>query len=329
MQNFVTIAELNNAVIHSLSKIPHDVDLIVGIPRSGMLVASIIAAQLNKPLTDIEGYINNGEYSVGLTTNISVKPSKEIKKVLVVEDSVLLGTSITAIKKRISDSGLNVFREHVYYAAYISEIYNAEKHIDIFAEKLDNRIFEWNLMHHYLLKNMCFDIDGVLCEDPTNEENDDGEQYISFLKNARPKFVPTKRIGYLVTSRLEKYRKETEYWLNKYGIEYDHLLMSQYATAEERRRKGTHAVDKALVYRHLPDTILFVESDQWQAQDIARRTLKPVFCTGNQHYYTAQEFPRENRTRSLYNKIKQGVPESVKKLIKILFNKLFSKDYCA
>ena len=47
------------------------------------------------------------------------------------------------------------------------------------------------------------DIDGVLCADPTPEENDDGEKYRHFLLNAPPLFIPKVTIGTLVTSRLE------------------------------------------------------------------------------------------------------------------------------
>ena len=37
------------------------------------------------------------------------------------------------------------------------------------------RVFEWNLMHHdSIIPQACVDIDGVLCEDPTDEQNDDG-----------------------------------------------------------------------------------------------------------------------------------------------------------
>lgn len=50
------------------------------------------------------------------------------------------------------------------------------------------------------------DIDGVLCADPTPEENDDGEKYRHFLLNTPPLFIPKVTIGTLVTSRLEKYR---------------------------------------------------------------------------------------------------------------------------
>ena len=165
-------------------------------------------------------------------------------------------------------------------------------------------------------KILFLDIDGVLCENPTPEENDDGEKYIEFLRNARPKYVPTKKIGYLITSRLEKYRAETEYWLKKHGVEYDQLIMCPYQTAEERRRRGNHAIIKAIVYSQLPGTVLFVESERWQAIEIARRTFKPVFCTENQQCYTSSDFESEKKRFILYARLGRLFPQKIRKRVK-------------
>ncbi|TIT90581.1 MAG: phosphoribosyltransferase, partial [Mesorhizobium sp.] len=48
------------------------------------------------------------------------------------------------------------------------------------------RMFQWNFMHHVFLEQCCVDIDGVLCLDPTADENDDGPAYEKFLTEARP-----------------------------------------------------------------------------------------------------------------------------------------------
>ncbi|WP_287086264.1 hypothetical protein [Mesorhizobium sp.] len=42
---------------------------------------------------------------------------------------------------------------------------------------------------------------------------DDGPAYEKFLSEALPLFGPTRKIGWLVTSRLEKYRNHTGAWL--------------------------------------------------------------------------------------------------------------------
>ncbi|MBR1728760.1 MAG: hypothetical protein IJ728_04475 [Selenomonadaceae bacterium] len=55
--NFVTFSALNNDVIKNLHKIPRDIDLVIGVPRSGLLVANILALYLNKPLISIDMFI--------------------------------------------------------------------------------------------------------------------------------------------------------------------------------------------------------------------------------------------------------------------------------
>ena len=46
-------------------------------------------------------------------------------------------------------------------------------------------------MHHSFLNDSCLDIDGVLCRDPSPEENDDGPRYEKFLTETNPLVIPT------------------------------------------------------------------------------------------------------------------------------------------
>ena len=52
-----SIAELDDDVVDWLHRLPRDLELIVGVPRSGLLAASMLALHLNLPLTDVEGLI--------------------------------------------------------------------------------------------------------------------------------------------------------------------------------------------------------------------------------------------------------------------------------
>lgn len=122
--------------------------------------------------------------------------------------------------------------------------------MDLYLEILEQpRIFQWNFLQHGFLIHACFDIDGVLCDDPSPEQNDDGPRYRDFLLHAPLKLKPQRPVKYLVTSRLEKYRPETEQWLAEHDIPYEQLIMMDVATAEERRRLGNHASFKAEQYR--------------------------------------------------------------------------------
>ena len=274
--NFVTVSELDRDIIHNLHKIPENIDVIAGVPRSGMLAASLIALHLNRPLTDIDSLASGKIYSSGSTKNVPEKTASGMQAALVVEDSTLSGRSLMEAKKTLRQAGCSM--KCIFLAVYA--VGEARHNADIYFRIIPRpRAFEWNFMHYpEFLKRACVDIDGVLCMDPSPEENDDGEKYREFIRNARVKFVPTAEIGWIVTSRLEKYREDTEYWLEKHGIRYGRLCMLGLESAEERRRLGIHAEFKAEVYKNAGDAACFIESDKRQAAEINRITGKDVIC---------------------------------------------------
>lgn len=277
--NFITFDGLNQAIMKNLSKIPDDVDLIVGIPRSGLMTASILALYKNLPFCDLESVLAGRIFKTG-TTRKSARWIGELgqaRHILVVDDSISTGEALKSAKSQLAQAGLNC---KVTYCAIFALPTNF-KSADIYFEICNHpRMFEWNYMHHWGLKHCCVDIDGVLCEDPSFRDNDDGPRYKEFLLNARPKIIPTMPIGYLVTSRLGKYREETETWLKKYGVEYDHLIMMEGVDAATRRREGGHGKFKAGVYSKT-DCFLFIESAYEQAVEICSESGKPVFCVDN------------------------------------------------
>lgn len=238
--NFITFEQLNRCIYKNIKKIPKDIDLVVGIPRSGSLVGNLLALYLNLPYTDIDNYLSNGPLRVGNTRKCQswITKVSESRKALIVDDSISSGKAMKEAKQQITNSALNS-AEQVYLAVYALEI-NIHM-VDIFFEICHMpRMFEWNYMHHWMLEYACVDIDGVLCEDPTFFKNDDGDKYINFVLSAPPKIIPTKKIGYIITNRLEKYRRETEEWLEKYNISYDHLIMLEMDTAKERLLGHSH-----------------------------------------------------------------------------------------
>jgi uncharacterized HAD superfamily protein/hypoxanthine phosphoribosyltransferase len=273
--NYRNIADLNKIILERLNILPRDFDLIVGIPRSGMLPANLLALYLNKPYTDIHSFINGHIYKAGARSQFF--DMKEFRKILVVDDSIASGAAMEESRKNLSH--LSSDFDIKYCAVYV--IPGKEKTVDYFFEILPlPRYFQWNILNHTTLEKACFDIDGVLCVDPAPEQNDDGEKYREFILNAPPLFIPGSRIGTIVTSRLEKYRKETEIWLQCNKVRYDNLVMLDLPDMESRQRSNSHASHKAREYGSRP-YVLFVESDPYQAREINRITGKPVLCTHN------------------------------------------------
>jgi uncharacterized HAD superfamily protein/hypoxanthine phosphoribosyltransferase len=270
-----SIPDLNQIILKRLHILPRDFDLVIGIPRSGMLPANLLALYLNKPFTDVHSFTNGHIYSSGERSQFFDNNAN--KKILVVDDSVSSGSALIKCKESLKKY------ENEYSISYcaIYVVPGKEKMVDYYFELVPlPRYFQWNILNHIILEKSCFDIDGVLCPDPTDDQNDDGPKYLKFITNAPPLYVPGSKIGTIVTSRLEKYRQETESWLQKNNIRYRKLVMMNLPNKEARIRAGNHGQFKAEEYKSM-EYDLFVESNINQALEINRITKKPVLCTEN------------------------------------------------
>ena len=278
--NFRTYEDLAHIISNNLHKIPNDVDLVVGVPKSGLMAASMISLYLNLPLTDIDSLAEDKIFTSGISKqrNNWISSPAEARKILVVDDSSSTGLTFNQTKEKILKSKYS--DKIVFLVVFVTDQTKElpDMYFDICPQP---RMFEWNYMHHGLLENACVDIDGVLCRDPSNDENDDGEKYIDFISNVKPRVIPTRKIGYLVTTRLEKYRKYTEDWLKKNNIEYGELIMLDLPSKEERLRLGNHGLFKGENYKKLNNTCIFIESDERQASVIANVSGKNVYCVDN------------------------------------------------
>ena len=51
--NYRSVSDLNEVILRNIHIIPRDIDLVVGVPRSGMMPANLLSLYLNLPYTDI------------------------------------------------------------------------------------------------------------------------------------------------------------------------------------------------------------------------------------------------------------------------------------
>lgn len=291
MFHYKTISDLSTTIKKKIHKLPEDLDLIVGIPRSGMIPAYTIGLFLNLPVCSLDEWLSGILPSHG-NRNLDQKPHHDPRHILVVDDSVWSGGALAKAKERIG-TGCRVS----YLAVYALE--ESKDIPDYFFEIVPlPRLFQWNYLNHHILQSSCVDIDGVLCVDPTEEQNDDGEKYIDFILHAKPLFLPPVPIFALVTSRLEKYRKETEHWLTQHKVIYQHLFMLDLPSKEERIRLGAHGSHKATIYAKFPNTKLFLESERKQAIEIAKRSGKPVICVETDELFQGDQEQMIAETKS-------------------------------
>jgi orotate phosphoribosyltransferase len=274
-----TVAQLDDAVVSWLAELPRDIDIVAGVPRSGLLVANLVALHLNVPMTDVAGIVEGRVIQSGARFNGSdARPFlSKPRHVLVVDDSVCSGSAMARVKAQLAAAALP--HRITYAAVYMSPEARLDGHVDLYREVVAMpRVFEWNLMHGTVLANSCVDIDGVLCLDPTDEENDDGECYARFLRDTPALLLPTAPVAWLVTSRLEKYRKQTAEWLARHEVRYGGLRMMQYPDMAARRAARAYARFKTDVYLET-GAWLFIESSAALAAQIATLAGRSVFCT--------------------------------------------------
>lgn len=273
--HFRSVSDLNQCVMSNLHRLPVDVDIVVGIPRSGLLPASLIALAFNLPLADVAGCARGEALACGRTKRPvrAAVDGAEMRHALLVDDSIQSGASMEEAR-----AALQAALPHVKITALaIYGVRGFSMGADIVFERVgEPRVFQWNVMHHKVLASACVDIDGILCADPTDAENDDGAGYRRFLASAAPLHRPTRRIHALITSRLEKYRASTEDWLAAHGIEYGQLLMLDLPDAATRRARAIHSEFKAECYGAMKEARLFIESEERQAREIAAASRKPV-----------------------------------------------------
>jgi hypoxanthine phosphoribosyltransferase len=282
MIGYKSIEDLSNTIRQNLWKVPNDIDLIVGVPRSGMFCAIFLSTMLNKPVISLEDFIDNRQPSGG--GRMKFINTNSIKNILVLDDNVCSGRAIIEVKDKISK--MKNFRDYNFtYACIYAEGGNAKELVDIYFEDnhIDNIIlylYEWNIMHFDAgwSEHFMYDIDGIICKDPIVDDRVEIDLYEQYINDPKQMIVPSRKIGAFVTYRLEKYRGITENMFKKLGIQYHQLYMVNAYSWEERANMCSPSEFKAYIYKNSPWAYLFIESNKIQAQEIAQLSGKAVWC---------------------------------------------------
>ena len=283
---YIKFTDLITTIRTNIHKVPHDIDFVIGIERSGMIVASIISEYINVPLIGLKSFISGCKPTGGDRLGLTNK--NKTNKVLVIDDTCYSGKSMKNAKNLLK----NYQYDFIYLAAYLEG--KGIDELDIYLEDVREYtkdtinivLYEWNIFHHYpFISQRCiYDIDGVFCIDPPDELKT--EEYEKYIKNAIPLFIPTVSIGKIVTYRLSKYMDITEKWLKEQGIRYNQLIMFKADSYKERYNSGVSSeYMKGTIYRDDNQSILFIESDDYQARMIHQISKKPVLCVSTNKLY--------------------------------------------
>ena len=277
--NFRTIEDLNLSIVSNLHKIRKlNIDLIVGIPRSGMIPASLLATHLQLPFTDVDSYNSNRWYIRNKKITVPSDISDRSLRVLLVDDSINTGNAMRNVLSSLHRKNDIIIKFAVYGSPK-----NNPSDIDFICEQCPlPRAFQWNIWKHSSASNWATDMDGVLCRDPDKKENDKGSKLEQFYKIADPKFLFSKPVNYIITSREERFRSVTEEWLSKYNIVYNKLIMKATGNAGGNVK---HAEFKSSMINGLVDIELYIESDKEQAKIISENVKIPIWCIDDQKIY--------------------------------------------
>jgi uncharacterized HAD superfamily protein len=289
-------SDLHRLIQANLSSIDPKTDLIVAIPRSGYVPAGHIATLLNKPMISLESFSNLSQVDNRFTLRSLLIPKSNPKNILVVDDSTCTGSrmnnAVELVSRRWPTSSITTL------SVAVASNFNFRPDVYFF-ESPAPRMFAWNMFNHsQLTKHLAVDLDGILCDDPNQEQNDDGTNYLDFIRGARIKIRPQERVKAIVTGRLEKYRGQTEDWLQKNDIKYTHLLMNDAPSALYRRtEKFTETGFEVDQISHFKSRILqeikptaFIESNLVQASNIHKITGISTYAFDDDEFFGSSNF---------------------------------------
>lgn len=262
LMNYRSIAELSDDVVDWSRRLPPDFDLVVGIPRSGLLVATLLALHRNLPMTDVDGLIAGRVLGSGHRLNMTAALTDGRRlRILVVDDSLWSGKQMEKARSRIAMAAL----AHDIFFGAVYVVPGAANRVDFHCRTVPlPRVFEWNVLHHPHMLESCVAAEGVLWSAATGP-----------VAGEHPLVVPTQVIGTLVAVQPEAMRPFIEDWLARHDIRYRELLMVPPGPGDADGSNPMTA-RKAFLYRRRKAR-LFVEAGEADAAALANAAGRPVY----------------------------------------------------
>lgn len=263
---FVSLEDLVVWTNQWIPRLPKGYDVIVGIPRSGLLVATVIALRLGKPLTTPELFCQGAQW-----LSKRIPPLGSRKNILLVDDSIDSGQSMAEALEMV----LSAAPGSIVTKAALIVTPESIGQVDCYHKIISHpRLFEWNLIHGKR-GVLVSDLDGVLSENcPPGYDRDEG-LYTKWLEEAKPYIIPHFCIDVILSCRLEKYRPQTEAWLKRHQVRYNKLILWDLECKSQRQGQNAQFKIKHIL-RIKPDLIW--ESSYHEAREIWEKTRVPTLC---------------------------------------------------
>lgn len=261
-----SITDMGERITASLDALPSDLDMVVGVPRSGMIAATLIALYRNLPMTDLEGLFEGRMIKSGRRTIEQINMEGSRCKVLVVDDSVGAGTQMRAAKERLKP--LEDKFEFVFAAVFVSE--TGSSLVDIAMEICPQpRCFQWNVMNHYLMQRACVDVLSLLPGDVSKQATISRE--LPQIWQQTPLFKPKYKLASLVVPAYSTEREMVEKWMQQHGLSCKELVLAG-------RQWQAYAKARLKAQRKRPIQMAF-EFSRTDALRAAAKVGVPVFSS--------------------------------------------------
>ncbi len=242
-----TINDLNDLIKENLARLQsYNFDLIVGLPRRGMIPATLIGLFLNKPVVSFnELNANLASEKIGYRLQEeSAKFPKSYSNILLVDDSTDEGT--------VFEQAFSKLDEATAKKVTTLSVYATEKggdRVDLHLETLEEpKLYEWNILHKKAaLADAAMRFEGIIV---TN----------AITGAWIPVTLPSYPVKIVYSGLRERHREQLESFLRQHGVQFEQLKME---VVSSRQLKQIVAEEKvALVYendmfitRDLVDTI--------------------------------------------------------------------------
>lgn len=271
---FITTDFLTNAALSFASSLfvkEPNFDAVIGIARSGLIPASVIACHFNLPLFSFNTRDKKLQY---LSGGLRAPENPKIKRPLVVEDSYAHGYSASLIQS------LRFEFPDAFIVTIFSSTFQPEG-IDAFAYFYPlPHFFEWCFMNTGYSANLVVDFDGILCHE-YEKINYSEEEFNEYIKNAAPLYLPRRFPVIILTARHSGNIGNSLLWLDKNNVKFLELHFWNGDPDARWKTPSTIAEWKAQKLRSIAarrHVNFYVESSPNIAQNVAYLTGIPTIC---------------------------------------------------
>ncbi|MGD6807232.1 MAG: phosphoribosyltransferase family protein [Candidatus Bathyarchaeia archaeon] len=241
--------------------LPKDFDCIIGVPRNGLLVASVLALKMGKPLSTADDFVRG----IVWASSSSEKPSV-YKRVLLVEDAV---NTARAMKEDISKLKAFDANLEVKTGCIFPQNPEMQNWIDYYYAISHDAPAQWHMHSFFKDKVLAVDLDGVLLDEATGN----------------PMLIPAFHVEAVITARIERDRAKVESWLKSHGVHYNQLIMFG-GELEDRSVKRIAKYKAEQLLRVGAEW--FWESEPDLAEAICGLSKLPVYCPTNHKIYSSK-----------------------------------------